>query len=455
MPIHHATGDIFTSSLSPLPNSIAVGLIPVAALGILSFGAATGLLLLLTYRIIQWNRRQRHVNQFIVLIYNLLLADIQQSMAFMLNAQWLAQNGIEVGTRTCWAQGWFVSTGDMGSGVWAFAIGLHTFASVIFNYRLNNAAFLTVIVLLWAFIYGTAIAGVAIHPDLFVRAVAWCWVDAKYSRVRLWLHYFWIFTFEFGTVIVYSAMILAVRIRAQSNFYRSEERTRHAKDAAKLMVAYPLIYVLCTLPLATLRMYSIRNPQARVTAGWFCFAGAMITSNGWMDVLLYTLTRRIMLFSDESPTTDNGIESFGTPWSTQPMFGTETLCEYVPDTPRENGKGGFQKSGRDLFIMDDKPWHSTKKNGQLLAFASIGKEITVEVTSEPMTPQQKSVSQRIREGATVAGNHSREDDTNDEGSTKQLWSAGRSSDDAERVLTPLSEHHDIDSLEFRTKPAGF
>jgi hypothetical protein len=105
MPVHHATGDIFTQTLSPLPYSLSVGLIPVAALGILSFSAATGLLILLTYRIIQWNRKQRQVNQFIVLIYNLLLADIQQSVAFMLNAQWLVGNGIEVGTSTCWAQG--------------------------------------------------------------------------------------------------------------------------------------------------------------------------------------------------------------------------------------------------------------------------------------------------------------------------------------------------------------
>jgi hypothetical protein len=105
MPVHHATGDLFSQTLSPLPRSLSVGLIPVAVFGILSFVAATGLLFLLTFRMIQWNRKSRQVNQFIILIYNLLLADLQQSLAFLLNAQWLVQDGIQVGTSTCWAQG--------------------------------------------------------------------------------------------------------------------------------------------------------------------------------------------------------------------------------------------------------------------------------------------------------------------------------------------------------------
>jgi hypothetical protein len=106
MPVHHPTGgDLFSQTLSPLPRSLSVGLIPVAVFGILSFVAATGLLFLLTFRMIKWNRKSRQINQFIVLIYNLLLADLQQSLAFLLNAQWLAQDGIQVGTTTCWAQG--------------------------------------------------------------------------------------------------------------------------------------------------------------------------------------------------------------------------------------------------------------------------------------------------------------------------------------------------------------
>jgi hypothetical protein len=94
-----------SSSLSPLPHTLSVGLVPVAVLGALSFLAATTLFLFLTYRMVRWKRQSRPTNQFIFLIANLLLADIQQSLAFLLNAEWLVRDALEVGTTSCWAQG--------------------------------------------------------------------------------------------------------------------------------------------------------------------------------------------------------------------------------------------------------------------------------------------------------------------------------------------------------------
>jgi hypothetical protein len=168
--------DLTSSSgtLSPLTPKLNRGLIPVTLFGILSFFTATGLFLLLSYRIIMWHRKSRHINQFVVLIWNLLFADIQQSMAFLLNAKWLVEDRIHVGTTTCWAQGWFVSTGDLASGIWSFAIGLHTFAAIIFGYRLSNTKFMIAVLLIWGFVYAMAVTGIAMHSaDIYVRAVAW------------------------------------------------------------------------------------------------------------------------------------------------------------------------------------------------------------------------------------------------------------------------------------------
>lgn len=100
-----ATSTSPIGSLHPLTPTLQIGLIPVALFGFLSAASSSGLLFLLTWRIWSWNRKSRHVNQFVLLIYNLILADIQQSMAFLLNAKWLATNSISVGTSTCWAQG--------------------------------------------------------------------------------------------------------------------------------------------------------------------------------------------------------------------------------------------------------------------------------------------------------------------------------------------------------------
>jgi hypothetical protein len=319
-----------TTTLSPLPGTLRDGLIAVTILGFLSFLASLSLFLLLSWRIATWIRRGKPTSQFVFLIYNLILADCQQSLSFLLNARWLVEDGIMVNTSTCWSQGFFVSTGDMASGAFCFLIGLHTFASVIFDYRLSNFRFGVFIVAIWFFVYAAAVVGVALHPtDLYVRAVAWCWMNKKYSVLRLWLHYFWIFTFEFGTVLVYLALWAALQYRLKTNYYdASTSQAKHARNAAKLMIVYPITYVICTLPLATLRMISMTTPGT-ISFGWFCFAGALITSNGWLDVVLYTMTRRIMLFSDDPPPDSYGIETFHMPFGGEPAprFGTRTTCE--------------------------------------------------------------------------------------------------------------------------------
>jgi hypothetical protein len=162
------------TTLSPLPTILRHGLIGVATLGFISFFASVTLFFLLAWRLMVWGKAKQPLNQFAILIFNLVIADIQQSMAFLLEAVWLSKDSITVGTTTCWAQAWFVSTGDLSSGVWCLAIGLHTFASVVLNYRLGTKAFMTTIVFLWAFVYGVSSIPVALHPhNIYVRAGAW------------------------------------------------------------------------------------------------------------------------------------------------------------------------------------------------------------------------------------------------------------------------------------------
>ena len=72
---------------------------------------------------------------------------------------------------------------------------------------------------------------------------------------------------------------------------------------------YPLIYVLCTAPLAAGRIASMAGNN--VSLGYFCFAGSMIASAGWLDVALYSWTRRSIVFSGEAPPSqDTGLETF-------------------------------------------------------------------------------------------------------------------------------------------------
>jgi hypothetical protein len=69
--------DADSKTLSPLPGVLTHGLVAVSTFGLLSFFCSTSLFFFLTYRLIKWRRTssvKTPINQFLFLIYNLLLA---------------------------------------------------------------------------------------------------------------------------------------------------------------------------------------------------------------------------------------------------------------------------------------------------------------------------------------------------------------------------------------------
>ncbi|KJR88220.1 uncharacterized protein SPSK_07291 [Sporothrix schenckii 1099-18] len=323
-----------------------------------------------------WKRlRKEPPNQFLVLIYNLLFADIQQALAFLLNVQWLTSNAVAVGTPTCWVQGWFVSTGDLASSVFITAIAMHTYLGVVRGYRLPTWGFYSVLFALWGFVYGTALLGIIVTNNgegrggLYVRAGAWCWINSAFQDLRLYLHYLWIFLALALTSIIYLVIFLHLHrhskhsqtcclaqshgehypnpdpngaaatgiLSSSASVVSGSASTHKAASATPPMpssprstmtdmsakrlppipssarhptfLLYPLIYVLCTMPLAAGRIASMAGHD--VSLAYFCFAGAMIASAGWLDVALYSSTRRSIVFSGEAPPSqDTGLETF-------------------------------------------------------------------------------------------------------------------------------------------------
>ncbi|RDL40474.1 Family A G protein-coupled receptor-like protein [Venustampulla echinocandica] len=300
--------DAESGTLSPLPDVLSHGLVAVSTFGLLSFFCSTSLFCYITWRLISWHRYSRvkaPTNQFLLLIYHLLFADIQQACAFMLNVGALRNNAILVGTPLCFAQGWFVSTGDLASSVFICAIAVHTFFSVVKNYRLPTKAFYCAIAGCWTFIYSMAAIGPIIHGrNFYVRAAAWCWINQAYGRERLWLHYFWIFVAMFSTILIYT--FVYIWLRAKSRAGDISKQTVHG--ATPLMILYPLIYTVCTAPLASLRIYALAGHT--VSLGWFCMAGTMIACNGWLDVLLYASTRADIVFAELPPSEETGLGTF-------------------------------------------------------------------------------------------------------------------------------------------------
>jgi hypothetical protein len=184
-----------SGTLSPLPGFLHRGLVAVATLGLLSFVCSSFLFLYLTYRLVSWRQKPGvkapPINQFLFLVYNLLLAgkkefrvhsrqaanksaDIQQGIGFCLNITALKNNAIQVGTSMCFAQGWLLSTGDLSSSLFICAIAVHTYFGVVRDYKLPSVPFYCSIAAIWTFVYVMALVGPVIHThDFYVRASAW------------------------------------------------------------------------------------------------------------------------------------------------------------------------------------------------------------------------------------------------------------------------------------------
>lgn len=393
-------GNIVTAptTLKPLDSygNLHRGLTAVTILGFISFVTSFALFLRLAYRLITRRRRSQsrgRTNQFTILIFNLICADLQQSVAFLLNCKWLVDNGIMSGSATCWAQGWFVSVGDMGSGLFTLAIAAHSFMDIVFDYRLKHHAFLGVIAGMWTFNYVCPIIGIGMHPtNFYTRAGAWCWIDGKYIDERLWLHYFWVIIAEFGTVIIYVAIFVILERRVKGAFYTDTDMAVRAKSAAKMIVAYPIVYVVCTLPLVKARLTSMADKPVSFLE--LTIAGAMITSNGWLDVLLYTLTRRGVLFGPDIEDEQTRIlETFRI--RPDQAYGTTTVIEANKSRQSQHGRKRSQPHiHRDGSGGDDLSRSGSTEELWSTPLSAVKAETTVVVSTNTVEMDRLEQDQR-------------------------------------------------------------
>lgn len=184
-------------SIIPLPEGLKHGLIPVGVLAVISVLSTVSLISFILYRLFFWQHHYRTFlgyNQYVILVLNLLLADLQQSAAFVISFHWLHKNAILAPHPACFAQGWLLHSGDVGSGLFVFAIAAHTFYTAVYGRRVGNKPFALGIIGIWIFAYFLTGVGVGVYgQQYFVRAGAWCWISSEYEELRLALHYLWIF----------------------------------------------------------------------------------------------------------------------------------------------------------------------------------------------------------------------------------------------------------------------
>lgn len=123
------------------------------------------------------------VNPFPILVYNLLLADMMEAVAYGLSIKWVVANGIYAPSPTCWAQGWLGSTSNLAASMFLSAISVNSFLTIVLGYRLPRWGLYACIGSIWAFIFLVNAAGVlqaesghfhtASGASYFMRANVW------------------------------------------------------------------------------------------------------------------------------------------------------------------------------------------------------------------------------------------------------------------------------------------
>lgn len=178
---------------SPLRGVDRSLFIAMGILALCSLCSTLGLLSFLTYRFIYWQRYYKNSlaqNQYVVLIYNLLLIDLQQAIAFTISLYWVARGSIHSGEVACYLQGWWIQTADPGSGLFVLSIALHTGFVVLRGRQLPFNIFVSCVIGLWMFILLLGFIPVGLYgSNVFVISEAnWvclCSCDDRVTMMNL------------------------------------------------------------------------------------------------------------------------------------------------------------------------------------------------------------------------------------------------------------------------------
>ncbi|KAJ5391933.1 hypothetical protein N7509_007423 [Penicillium cosmopolitanum] len=383
-PLHPRLTNDVTLDINPLPTVQRRGLIAISVMALLSFLATGTLLSFITYRLIFWKSSySRYIgyNQYIILIYNLVLADFQQSLAFLICLRWIVTDQIKSGTAGCFLQGLWLQIGDPGSGLFVLAIAFHTFLLVVWGRKMSYKVFVTFVCGVWAFIALIVIIPLAMYGgDVYVPSGAWCWINEDHETVRLWTHYIWIFLAEFGTVALYAIMYFQLRrqIAASSILGNSQlESLKRLRRVVGYMTIYPIVYIVLSLPLAAGRMATANGDSPSLT--FFCCAGAIITSSGLVDVILYTVTRRNLII-DSEPSHDRSYNKFA---SSKGRRGDTHLTTITADPTTR--RMGLHDEDLDRDGSTD---NIVQPGVEMNPIGKVYQETTIEITTEPAYPSE-------------------------------------------------------------------
>lgn len=225
-----ATDPDDSSTISPLPGAYYHGQLAIAAVGMLSLVSTSLLWLHITYRLVQWKRRasrwdsRRHAeatapqgidlsvglsqshyrqakgaalmstaarvdstaagrgarprppNPLLILIYNLIFADVLLSASSISSVVWLRRDAIEVGSPACAAQGWLMNFGCLTTSAFLATIAAYTYAITVRGHKPSSWFVQVNVACIWALSVVASCLGPLVtrgHGGFYGRHTLW------------------------------------------------------------------------------------------------------------------------------------------------------------------------------------------------------------------------------------------------------------------------------------------
>lgn len=180
------------------------------------------------------------------------------------------------------------------------------------------------------------------------------------------------------------------------------ESLKRLRRVVSYMVIYPVAYVVLSLPLAAGRMATAQGKTP--SKAYFCVAGAMMTSSGFVDVLLYTLTRRSLMINSEVSGHQGNYANMDQSNSKGKISrlissnskGLTTMTTTITSHVDRSGEGSGFRRGRaapdheTIYSTDSQENNANtstenivQKDVELVPLGKVYQQTTIEVRSEP------------------------------------------------------------------------
>ncbi|KAL5498654.1 hypothetical protein ACEPAH_2009 [Sanghuangporus vaninii] len=256
-----------------------------------------------------------HRTNIIPYLVSLLIANVLQAIATILNARWVKE-GIVYNGSFCSFQGGLKNAANVGTALWSFVIAVHVFNLLFLRWKTTRAGMVATLIGGWSAVGLIVTLGpLSIEsPDrgpYFGVSGYWCWITDNYPVEQTYMEYFFEFLSAGLGFILYALILLRVRGNLTKVNGRWRLRwiqrsqawqlsfSRDMLDTAMLRVATFMV-CLIIIPVALARLSSFANHRVPI---WATITTDVIFNlTGLVNSILFISTRRILPDTAELPT---------------------------------------------------------------------------------------------------------------------------------------------------------